>query len=204
MPKLKYVDLSNNKISKLDFNILNYPIINILYLYFNKNYFRQLDIANIIAQNSTVCQITYRDNKHPIIISNIGNFNPKNSKTYFCGNIDFCNVKLNVHPYMVLGNNPGELIKFSRCGMLKFRSSQYDCDCLAAEFFQLDYSEFNRVFGYILLIRLPAKIQNLNEVLTLKSFSITRVCSTSWCVTFKMDVQKLDNVSVYEHRNQSS
>ncbi|CAG2196083.1 SLIT1 [Mytilus edulis] len=147
MPKLRYVDLSNNKISRLDFNLLNYPRTNILHLYLNANNLRQLDVSNVVVPNNTNCKASYRDNKYPIKIFNMANINPKDSNTYQCGNIDFCNVMLNVHPYMVLGLNPEELMKFARCGLLEYRGSRYDCDCSVAEFFKLEYSEFNRIFG---------------------------------------------------------
>ncbi|CAG2196082.1 unnamed protein product [Mytilus edulis] len=150
MPKLRYVDLSRNKISKLDFNILNYPKTNILHFYLNANYLHQLDVGNVLVQNNTICRVSYKDNKYPIKISNIKNFNPKKSNTLLCGNIDFSNVRFNFHPYMILGTNIGELVKFARCGKLEYRGAKYNCDCSVAEFFNLEYSDFNRFCGSLL------------------------------------------------------
>ncbi|CAC5415576.1 unnamed protein product [Mytilus coruscus] len=150
MPKLRYVDLSSNKISKLDFNILNYPRTNILHFYINANNLRQLDVGNVLVLNNTICRVSYKDNNFPIKISNTKNFNPKESNTFLCGNIDFSNVRLNIHPYMILGTSPRELVRYARCGKLENRGAKYDCDCSAAEFFNLEFSEFNRIFGNVL------------------------------------------------------
>ncbi|CAC5375202.1 unnamed protein product [Mytilus coruscus] len=150
MPKLRYVDLSNNKISKLDFNILNYPRTNILHFYLNTNNLRQLDVGNVLIPNNTICRVNYKNNKYQIKISNIKNFNPKESDTFLCGNIDFSNVRLNIHPYMILGTSPRELVRYARCGKLDYRGAKYDCDCSVAEFFNLEYSEFNRFFGSLI------------------------------------------------------
>ncbi|CAG2196084.1 unnamed protein product [Mytilus edulis] len=147
MPKLRYVDLSSNKISKLDFNILNYPKTNILHFYLNANNLRQLDVGNVLVQNNTICRVSYKNNKYPIKISNIKNFNPKESNTFLCGTIDFSNVRLNIHPFMILGTSIGELVKFARCGNLEYRGAKINCDCSVAEFFNLEYLEFNRMFS---------------------------------------------------------
>ncbi|CAC5375201.1 unnamed protein product [Mytilus coruscus] len=144
MPKLRYVDLSSNKISKLDFNILNYPRTNILYLHFNTNNLRQLDVGNVVVPNNTICRVSYKNNKYQIKISNIKNFNPKESDTFLCGNIDFSNVRLNIHPYMILGTSPRELVRYARCGKFDYRGAKYDCDCSVAEFFNLEYKRHLR------------------------------------------------------------
>ncbi|CAC5408895.1 unnamed protein product [Mytilus coruscus] len=150
MPKLRYVDLSGNKISKLDFNILNYPRTNILYFYLNENNLHKLDIGNIIVPNNTFCMVSYKDNKHPIKISNSKNFNLAESNSYLCGDIDFSNVRLNIHPFMTLVTNPADLYKFVKCGKLEYRGATYNCDCTVAEFLPLKYNDFNRLFGGLL------------------------------------------------------
>ncbi|CAC5415580.1 unnamed protein product [Mytilus coruscus] len=123
---------------------------NILHFYLNTNNLRQLDVGNVLVPNNTICKVSYKNNKYPIKIFNIKNFNPKESDTFLCGNIDFTNVRLNIHPYMVLGTSSVELVRYARCGKLEYRGAKYDCDCSAAEFFNLEYSEFNRFFGNLL------------------------------------------------------
>lgn len=150
MPKLRYVDLSGNKITKLDFNILNYPRTNILYIYLDQNNLHTLDIGNIIVPNNTFCMLSYKDNKHPIKITNSKNFNLAESNSYLCGNIDFSNVRLNIHPFMTIVTNPVDLYKFVKCGKLEYHGATYDCDCTFAEFLPLKYNDFNRLFGALL------------------------------------------------------